>query len=62
MVTTNFRWTSGHHGYLENAFNSYYDIVWSMTKARLTGLHEAVDTDEMFLRMFSELRRTRAVA
>jgi hypothetical protein len=48
-------------GYPENVFNSDYDIVSSTMKARLAGFHEAVDTEQMFLRMFAEFRANRII-
>ena len=48
-------------GYPENVFNSDYDIVSDMGKARRLGFHDSLDTEEMFLRMFSEFRQNRVV-
>jgi hypothetical protein len=41
-------------GYPDGVFASDYDIVSDTSKARRFGFHELVDTEEMFLRMFSE--------
>ena len=41
--------------------NAAIDIISSMTKARRYGFHEVVDTEEMFLRIFSELRANRII-
>ena len=41
----------------ESVFNSDYDIVSDMGKARRPGFHDSLDTRERFLRMFSEFRR-----
>jgi nucleoside-diphosphate-sugar epimerase len=48
-------------GYPENVFNSDYDIVSSTMKARLAGFHDAVDTEQMFLRMFAEFRENKII-
>ncbi len=37
-------------------------IISSMTKARRYGFHEAVDTEEMFFRMFDELRASKVIS
>ena len=42
-------------------FASDYDIVSDTSKARRFGLHDPVDTEEMFLRMFSDFRRERII-
>jgi len=47
--------------YPENVFNSDYDIVSDMGKARRLGFHESLDTEEMFLRMFQEFRDKRVI-
>ncbi len=49
-------------GYPEGVFASDYDIVSDLGKARRFGFHEmAVDSEEMFLRMFAEFRRDRII-
>ena len=48
-------------GYPENVFNSDYDIVSDMGKARRLGFHDSLDTEEMFLRMFAEFRSNRII-
>lgn len=47
--------------YPENVFNSDYDIVSDMGRARRLGFHDSLDTEEMFLRMFGEFRRNRVI-
>ncbi|HEX7812387.1 MAG TPA: SDR family oxidoreductase [Burkholderiales bacterium] len=47
--------------YPENVFNSDYDIVSDMGKARRFGFHDSLDTEEMFLRMFAEFRSSRVI-
>ena len=42
-------------------FSAGFDIISSMTKARRYGFHEVVDTEEMFLRLFDELRSARVI-
>jgi hypothetical protein len=42
-------------------FDSDYDIVSDTGKARRFGFHAAVDTEEMFLRMFAEFRQARLI-
>src|ERR1700737_2487757 len=48
-------------GYPDGVFASDYDIVSDTSKARRFGFHELVDTEEMFLRMFSDFRRDRII-
>jgi hypothetical protein len=38
-------------------FNCEYDVISDTTKARRFGFHEAVDSEEMFARLFRDLRR-----
>jgi hypothetical protein len=45
----------------EEADPSDYDIVSDTSKARRFGFHDLVDTEEMFLRMFSDFRRDRII-
>jgi hypothetical protein len=42
-------------------FASDYDIVSDTSKARRFGFRECVDTEEMFLPLFAEFRRSRIV-
>jgi nucleoside-diphosphate-sugar epimerase len=42
-------------------FNAGFDIISSMTKARQYGFHEVVDTEEMFFRIFDELRANKVI-
>jgi nucleoside-diphosphate-sugar epimerase len=48
-------------GYPDGVFASDYDIISDTSKARRFGFHELVDTEEMFLRMFSDFRRDRII-
>jgi hypothetical protein len=48
-------------GYPDGVFASDYDIVSDTSKARRFGFHDLVDTEEMFLRMFSDFRRERII-
>ena len=48
-------------GYPDGVFASDYDIVSDTSKARRFGFHDLVDTEEMFLRMFSDFRRNRII-
>ena len=47
--------------YPEGVFASDYDIVSDTGKARRLGFQDSVDTEEMFLRMFTEFRRNRII-
>jgi hypothetical protein len=48
--------------YPESVFNSDYDIVSDLSKARRFGFHEmVVDSEEMFLRMFADFRHDRII-
>jgi nucleoside-diphosphate-sugar epimerase len=42
-------------------FGCEYDVISDVTKARLFGFHEAVDTEEMFARMFRGLKEQRYI-
>ena len=42
-------------------FKSEYDIVSSTTKARQYGFHDVIDSRDMFLRQFAELRAKRII-
>jgi len=48
-------------GYGNFVFTPEYDIASSMTKARQFGFHSVVDSTEMFLRLFDELRDNRVI-
>jgi len=48
-------------GYGDFVFTPEYDIASSMTKARRFGFHPVVDSTEMFLRQFDELRANRVI-
>src|SRR5260370_41338517 len=48
-------------GYPDGVFASDYDIVSDTSKVRRFGFHDLVDTEEMFLRMFSDFRRERII-
>ena len=41
----------------ESVFASDYEIISNTGNARRFGSHDSVDTEEMSLRMFAELRR-----
>lgn len=43
------------------AFSAEWDVISDMGKARRFGWTEAVDTEEMFLRLFEEFRRERVI-
>ncbi len=45
----------------DSVFGSGYDMINSMTKARQFGFHDVVDTEEMFMRIFDELRAGRVI-
>ncbi len=47
--------------YGDFVFTPEFDIVSSMTKARQLGFHDVVDSREMFLRLFDELRANRVI-
>ncbi len=42
-------------------FGAEWDFMLDMTKARTYGFHDAVDSEEMFLRMFAEMRRDKII-
>jgi hypothetical protein len=48
-------------GYGDFVFGAGFDIISSMTKARRYGFHEVRDTEEMFFRMFDELRASKMI-
>ena len=48
-------------GYGDFVFGAGFDIISSMTKARRYEFHEVVDTEEMFFRMFDELRASKVI-
>ena len=45
----------------EAVFNLEYDVMSSMTKARQFGFHEAVDTEEMLLRLCAQFQKMRFI-
>ena len=45
----------------DSVFGSGYDMISSMTKARQFGFHDVIDTEEMFPRIFDELRAKRVI-
>ena len=45
----------------DSVFGSGYDMINSMTKARQFGFHDVIDTEEMFIRIFDELRAGRII-
>ncbi len=45
----------------DSVFGSGYDMISSTTKARQFGFHGVVDTEEMFPRIFDELRAQRVI-
>jgi hypothetical protein len=47
--------------YGDFVFGAGLDIISSMTKARRYGFHEVVDTEEMFFRIFDELRANKVI-
>lgn len=42
-------------------FGMDYDVILNTNKARHFGFHEYVDSEEMFLRYFDELRRNKII-
>jgi hypothetical protein len=42
-------------------FHSTFDDVSSTIKARRVGFHECIDTEGMFIELFSELRENRVI-
>src|ERR1700676_3021731 len=48
-------------GYPDGVFASDYDIISDTSKARRFGFHDLVDTEEMFLRMFTDFRRDQII-
>ena len=48
-------------GFGDFVFGCEYDVISDVTKARLFGFHEAVDTEEMFARMFRGLKEQRYI-
>lgn len=48
-------------GFGDFIFNCGYDVISSTTRLRRAGFAEAVDSAEMFLRMFAEFRRLRVI-
>jgi hypothetical protein len=48
-------------GFGDFVFASDYDIVSNTSKARRFGFHDSIDTEEMFLKLFVELRSRRVI-
>jgi nucleoside-diphosphate-sugar epimerase len=46
-------------GFADVVFNIEYDLMSDTTKARKRGFYECVESDEMFLRLFDQLRKER---
>ena len=47
--------------YGDFVFTPEYDVISSTMKARRYGFHECVDTDEMFVRLWDEMRADRII-
>jgi hypothetical protein len=47
--------------YGDFVFTPEYDVISSTTKARSHGFHEVVDTEEMFVRLWDEMRAARVI-
>ncbi len=47
--------------YGDFVFTPEYDVISSTSKARRYGFHECVDTDEMFVRLWNEMRAERII-
>jgi nucleoside-diphosphate-sugar epimerase len=47
--------------YGDFVFTPEYDVISSTSKARRYGFHECVDTDEMFVRLWNEMRADRII-
>jgi nucleoside-diphosphate-sugar epimerase len=47
--------------YGDFVFTPEYDVISSTSKARRYGFHECVDTDEMFVRLWNEIRADRII-
>jgi hypothetical protein len=45
----------------EAVFNLEYDVMSDTTKSRRFGFHEAIDTEEMLLRMFAQFQEMRFI-
>jgi len=45
----------------EAVFNLEYDVMSDTTKARKFGFHEAIDTEEMLLRMMAQFQKMRFI-
>jgi len=48
-------------GFGDFIFHSEFDNISSTIKARQAGFHDCIDTEEMFIRFFDELRRKRVI-
>lgn len=42
-------------------FNTIWDVMSSVTKARLHGFHDVIDSEEMFVRLLARFREARIV-
>jgi hypothetical protein len=42
-------------------FGSGFDNITSTIKARRTGFHDCIDTEDMFSQLFDDLRRKRVI-
>jgi len=49
-------WPFGDH-----VFNTTWDVMSNLTKSRLHGFHEGLDTEEMFVRLLRQFRAERIV-
>lgn len=47
--------------FADYVFSVDWDVISSMTKARQHGFHDVVDTEEMFVRLLTQMRRERIV-
>ena len=47
--------------YGDFVFTPEFDVISSMTKARQYGFHDVIDSKEMFLKLFNELRDNRVI-
>ena len=45
----------------DSVFGSGYDMISSVTKARQFGFHDVVETEDMFVGLFDELRREKVI-
>jgi hypothetical protein len=54
-------WEAASWQFGEAVFNLEYDVMSDTTKARRFGFHEAMDTEEMLLRMFAQFQEMRFI-